>query len=894
MQLEQTLQILLLRIRSLIRARQLDAELQEELQFHIDQKARQLVATGLAPNDAQREAIRAVAHLEQCKEECRDARGVRFIQETWRDVRFGTRLLRKSPGFTATAVAMLAIAIGASATVYSFANTLLLKPMPYGTPEGRLFLLWERFAAQQLERVAFSTPEVAELQQNISAFDQVAAFRHTEFNLVGADEPERIHAAAASWNLFSLLDVAPLLGRTFSLDDQDDNSPPIVIISESLWKRDFASDPDLVGRQIVLSGRPHTVVGIMPSSFHFPPALFDVRGPFPSTVEIWKPIKNSELSAGDRSFRIYGVIARSRPGTKQEVITGELSKLSRRWERQYPNAYIGRGFDLSAHPLRNEMIARVWPPLLISAIAVCLLLLIAVANLIALLLSRANARERELTMRIALGAPPARLWRQLVTEGLLLAFLGGAVGLLIATSATVLSRTVFGHGIPLLGEMRLNHDIPLCTAVLSLVTGFLVGGIPAWRIVSALRKNRSPGTESTANSAQSWSGLRDGLVVGEITLAFVLLVSAGLLTKSFVQLHRATIGFNSQSVLTMELSLPSAKYPTTDSMAEFFSTLAPRLAAIPDLSGVAFTSVLPLTGINNDRSFTVEGLPASASVPDEEFRVVTPNYFGVLQIPLLQGRDFTAADDQNAPPVLIVNEAFAQKYWPTTDTIGKRIRLNSPANAPWMRVVGVVGNIKHRDLKEPPSPEFYFPHAQNPSRLMTMVAKTKEQGTEMVSAIRTQLRSIDRDQPIANVRMMNRVVADSAAPRRLAAVLISLFAAIAVSFGATGVYGVISNVFLQRRRELAMRIALGAQRTAIVRLVFWKSFLLLASGLSIGLPLALLAGYELTPLLHRVTQGDPAIFFPALALLIATGLFATFIPARRAARLDPMQMLRCD
>jgi hypothetical protein len=265
-----------------------------------------------------------------------------------------------------------------------------------------------------------------------------------------------------------------------------------------------------------------------------------------------------------------------------------------------------------------------------------------------------------------------------------------------------------------------------------------------------------------------------------------------------------------------------------------------------------------------------------------------------LQIPLLQGRDFTAADDQNAPPVLIVNEAFAQKYWPTTDTIGKRIRLNSPANAPWMRVVGVVGNIKHRDLKEPPSPEFYFPHAQNPSRLMTMVAKTKEQGTEMVSAIRTQLRSIDRDQPIANVRMMNRVVADSAAPRRLAAVLISLFAAIAVSFGATGVYGVISNVFLQRRRELAMRIALGAQRTAIVRLVFWKSFLLLASGLSIGLPLALLAGYELTPLLHRVTQGDPAIFFPALALLIATGLFATFIPARRAARLDPMQMLRCD
>ena len=894
MQLEQTLQILLLRIRSLIRARQLDAELQEELQFHIDQKVRQLVTAGLSPDDAQREAIRAVGHLEQCKEECRDARGLRFIQETSRDVRFGIRLLRKSPEFTATAVAMLAIAIGASATVYSFASTLLLKPMPYGTPEGRLFLLWEKFAGQQLERVAFSTPEVAQLQHDISAFDQVAAFRHTEFNLVNADEPERIHAAAASWNLFFLLDVAPLRGRTFSLDDQADSSPPVVIISESLWKRDFASDPDLVGRQIVLSGRPHTVVGIMPLSFHFPPALFDVRGPFPGTVEIWKPIKNSELLAGERSFRTYGVIARSRSGIKQRDVKDELSKLSRRWERQYPDAYMGRGFDLSAHPLRNEMVDRVWPPLLVSAIAVCLLLLIAVANLIALLLARANARERELTMRIALGAPLARLWRQLVTEGLLLAFLGGVVGLVIAANATVLLRTVFGHGIPLLGEMRLDHDIPLCTAVLSLVIGLLVGGIPAGRIISTLPKNRTPGSESAAKPAQSWSGLRDGLVVGEITLAFVLLVSAGLLTKSFVKLHRGTIGFNPQSVLTMEISLSSARYPTAPSVAEFFSTLAARLATIRDLSGIAFTSVLPLSGINNDRSFTVEGVPVSASVPDEEFRVVTPNYFGVLQIPLLQGRDFTVADDQNAPPVIIVNEAFAQKYWRTTEAIGKRIRLNGLANAPSMQVVGVVGSIKHKGLKEPLLPEFYFPHAQNPSRLTTMVAKTKGRGTGVLPAIRTQLRSIDRDQPIANVRMMNRVVADSAAPRRLAAVLISLFAAIAVSFGATGVYGVISNVFLQRRRELAMRIALGAQRAAIVRLVFWKSFLLLAIGLSIGLPLALLAGYGLTPLLHHVAQGDLAIFFSALALLIATGLFATFIPARRAARLDPMEMLRCD
>jgi predicted permease len=894
MQLEQTLQILLLRIRSLIRARQLDAELQEELQFHIDQKARQLVATGLNPNDAQREAIRSVGHLEQCKEECRDARGIRFIRETSRDVRFGMRLLRKSPGFTATAVAMLAIAIGASATVYSFASTLLLKPMPYGTPEGRLFLLWEKFAGQQLERVSFSTPEVAELQQNISSFDRVAAFRHTEFNFVNTEEPERIHAAAASWNLFSLLEVAPLRGRTFSLDDQDDNSPPVVIISESLWQRDFTSDPALVGRQIVLSGRPHTVVGIMPSSFHFPPALFDVHGPFPGTVEIWKPIKNSELSAGERSFRTYGVIARSRPGIKQTAVTDELSKLSRTWKRQYPNNYIGKGFDLNAHPLRSEMVARVWPALLVSAIAVCLLLLIAIANLIALLLARANARERELIMRIALGAPLARLWRQLVTEGLLLAFLGGAVGLLIAVSAMVLSRTVFGHGIPLLGEIRLDHDIPLCIAVLSLVTGLLVGGIPAWRIVSTLPKNKSPGSESIAKPAQSWSGLRDGLVVIEITLAFVLLVSAGLLTKSFVQLHRGPIGFNSQSVLTMEISLPSAKYPTPRSVAEFFSTLAARFATIPDISGVAFTSVLPLTGINNDRSFTVEGLPVSTSVPDEEFRGVTPNYFGVLQIPLLQGRDFTTADDQNAPPVIIVNEAFAQKYWRTTEAVGKRIRLNSLANAPWMQVIGVVGNIKHKGLQEPPLPEFYFPHAQNPVRLMTMVAKTKGQGTGVVPAIRTQLRSIDRDQPIANVHMMNRVVADSAASRRLAVVLVSLFAAIAVALGATGVYGVISNVFLQRRRELAMRIALGAQRAAIVRLVFWKSFLLLAIGLSIGLPLALLAGHELTPLLHHVAQGDLAIFFSALTLLIATGLFATFIPARRAARLDPMQMLRCD
>lgn len=880
---EQWLQVVPLRIRSLLRARELDQELREELQFHFEQQTRRLEAEGFSAAAAQLAAAKSIGSIESCKEECRDARGLRLITETWRDLAFAARLLRKSPGFAASAIVMIALAIGAAATVFSFAHALLFQPLPYGVPAARLALIWEQFREQDLRRIPFSAAEATDLQQQLSRFDAVAFFRHTEFNLVEGGEPERLHAAAISWNLFDLLASGPLFGRTFAAEDKRDDATPSVVISESLWRRRFGSNASIIGQSITLSGRAYLVLGVMPEAFRFPLPLFDVRGPVPGSVEVWKPIPEAESSADTRSRRIYGAIARLPEATSLAVAQQDLASIAQSWQKQHPATYGNRAFALSAHSLREEVVGRARPAIVASSAAALVVLLIAIANLIALLLARASTREREFAARVALGAGTSRLFRQISTEGSLLGILGGLVGLILTAIAVTWWRNFAAPGIPLIQTAWLSREVFWCVAILTFFFCVSIGGIPAWRIARRFHARRRRKTQRIH--------LRDALVVAEIALAFLLLVAAGALVKSFIQLQQLPLGFNRAELITAEISLPALKYRAENSAADFFFNAVSRLKELPEISSAAFVSILPLSGINTDRSFTLMTGEVNGSVPDEELRLVTPGYFDVMEVPLLQGRDFNLDDDT----AVIVNEALARKYWPRGHALGQRIKFNdSGPDALWLEVVGIAGDILDKDRTQAPRPQLYLPHSQSPAYLMTMVARTPRGMSEVAPEIRTAIQAIDPEQAVAKFRTMNEVISESVAPRRLATVIVSLYALVAVFFGAAGVYGVLENIFHARQRELAMRVAFGARPIAIVLLVFRRSGVLLVLGLLLGSLLAFLAGHLLQNLPQEIGPFDPAIFAGALVLLTAVTGLATILPARRAARAAIMPLLRCD
>ena len=819
-----------------------------------------------------------------------------FLQETWRDIQFGARLLRKAPAFTIVAISTLGLALGVNAAVFSSISALLLKPLPFGTPENQLVLLWGSFSAQRLERVPFSAPEVNDLRERIASFEEAAAFRHMEYNLTQGGEPERVFGAVVSWNLFSVLRAAPKLGRAFTADDVSAPNGDVVVISESLWERRFASDPDIVGKQVSLSGRDRTVIGVMPAAFRFPLALFDVRGPVTGAAEIWEPTKTKESSRPERGARINGVIARMRGSATLPAANAELARMSEAWREQYPESYEGRGFSLRAHSLRGEVVGRMRSAILIAGMAVFILWLIALANLVALLLARAKSREQELAARIALGAGPRRLFRQFLTEGVVISVLAAAAAFPFASAALLIWRLAIDPFLSLGSNVRFYPEVPICIVALSVLSGLLLGIVPGLRIAARAAGDRSPLSHRTLRNAHCWERVRDGLVIGETALALVLLVAAGSLAKSYLRLRNGPLGFNPAKVLTLEISLPGRKYSTDPSVANFFSTAASEIGRAPGINSAAFTSVLPLSGINTDMSFTVEGgaRVVGDHVPDEEVRIVTADYFAALEIPVLRGRAFTGEDNGESVPVVVINQALAGRYWPGVDPVGKRIRLNHAPSMKWMEVVGVVGDIKHRGLDEPGRPEFYLPHAQMPSRLMTLVARINRPEAEVIAGIRERVRAIDPEQPIANVRLLDRVVALSVAPRRVAFVLVAAFAVMSLFLAAAGVYGVISYRFAERRRDLAMRIALGASRRAILTMVYQRAFLLVGAGALLGLPIALAANQRLAPLLYNVSPHDPVTFLGVLTLLLSLGVIATFIPARRAARLNAMPLLRCD
>src|ERR1700736_1421621 len=815
------------------------------------------------------------------------------------EIKVALRGLLKSPGFTIIAIATLALAIGANSSVFSLINALLVRPLPYQQP-AKLALIWEQFATQGLDRIPVSPPEYLDLEKAFKGGSQLASFTYQTFNLGGGDVPERISGALVTPTLFPLLGVEPIKGRTFAREEQGQGHDDMIVISERLWKRRFNSDPSLIGKSLLLNGRNYTVIGIMPAKFEFPIPLFGVQGnQFAERVDIWKPVAFTPTELKDRGNRSYGLITRLRSDVSPVKAQAELDTIIADWIRAYPDNYSGAGFGARIYPLQDQVVGGMRTGLAILLGAVIFVLLIACANLATMLLARASARERELAIRIALGAGRWRLLRQMLTESVLLALAGAAGGIILSIWGLELLKQIGARTVPRLAEVNVDLVVLFVIAVVAVGTGILFGLIPAFasakpELTEALKEG---GRSSTTGARRNH--LRNSLVVAEIALALVLLVGAGLLLKSYARVQNIDPGFDRHNVLTAEIDLPDTKYPPRGSsdynhgqaIINFWNEALRRVRQLPGVAAAAGTIVLPLSGSNTDSSFAIDGRSTSGKepTPDEELRIITPDYFRALKTPLLRGRFFAESDNINAPGVAIINDALAKKYWPNEDALGKRITLDDPRKNPkWLTIVGIVRSIRHRALDVDPQPEYYLPLAQDPERTMVLTVRSTQDPRTLTSAIRREIQSIDPDQPMANVRTLEVVTADSVAPRRMSMVLLAAFAGIALLLASVGIYGVISYLVVQRTHEIGVRMALGAQRTDVLRLVVGHALKLVGIGTAIGFVLAFLSTRALAALLYNVGAFDATTFVFVTITLAAVALLASYIPALRATRADPM------
>lgn len=813
------------------------------------------------------------------------------------EIKIALRGLMKSPGFTAIAIATVALAMGANSTVFSLINSLLVRPLPYHEPS-KLVLLWEQFKAQGLERIPASPPEYLDLAKEFQSSNQIATFAYRNFNLGGGGTPERISGAVVSPELFPLLGVEPIVGRTFAREEQGEGHDDLVVVSERLWKRRFNSDPYLVGKSLLLNGQSCTVIGIMPARFEFPIPLYGVQGSqFAERVDIWKATAFARDELKNRGNRSYGIIARLRNDRSVTQAQAELNNIIANWRTRYPDNYpSGDSFGIEIYPLQDQVTGGMRIGLGVLLGAVAFVLLVACANLATMLLARASGREREFAIRVALGANPWRILRQTLTESVLLGIGGGTAGVLLSVWGIEILKRVGARTVPRLAEVNVDLSVLAIMAIVAIGTGVLFGLIPALvsskpELTEALKEGRGAGIGRQRNR------IRNLLVVAEIALALVLLVSAGLLMKSFARLQEVNPGFNSHGVLTMEISLPQLTYPSpgpaylgTETTANFFAELNRRIAKLPGVQASAATTSLPLSGSNSDASFTIEGRETDKGPgPDEEVRAITPDYFRVLQTGLLQGRFFNDGDTAESPKVVIVNQALSRKYFPKGAALGRRITFDDPRHDPkWITIVGIVESIRHRSLDAEPAPEYYVPHTQNTERAMVLAVRSGQDPRSLTSAIRREIQSIDPDQPIANVRTLESVVSDSVAPRRIAVVLLGVFAGLALLLAAVGVYGVMSYLVVQRTHEIGVRMALGAQQRDVLQLVVGHAGKLVGIGTLFGLLLTLLSSRAVASLLYGVGPFDLAIFFLVTITLAAVSLIASYLPAIRAIRADPM------
>ena len=870
-------------------AAQTAREVDDELAFHLDMRAAELVAGGMAPDEARREARRQFGDLEFTRRYCRDldvrreraTRRTEYAGEIGQDVRYAARQLRRSPAFALVAVLTLALGIGATTAIFSVVHGVLLRPLPYRAPE-RLVRI---FSFSDHGRGSVSPLDFADWRDQARSFEGIAAISDVTLTLTARGaEPERLDGASVSANLFSVLGVRPTVGRAFAPGEDAPGAARVAVLSEELWRRRFGADPAVPGRTVLLDGESYTVVGVLP------------RGTgYPADADVWTPIDLSR-EAQSRGARYLRVVGRLAPAVSLQQADADLAAVAKRLEQQDPSHNAGYGVSLVG--LHESIVGDVRTPLLVLLGAVGLVLLVACVNVANLLLVRAVEREGEIAVRTALGAGRGRILRQLVTEGVLVSLLGGSLGAVLAAWGTRLFVAAAPEGIPRLREVGVDITaLALTTAVVAL-TGVVFGLVPAVHAAAPdLGRTLRVGGRGLTTRAGGHR-VRGALVTSEMALAVMLLVGAGLLLRSFARLRDVNPGFRPAGVLTLTVTLPPGTYAKDAHLQAFTAALVARLAAIPGVRSAAAVTSLPLTGTHFGLSFTVDGRPAPdpADEPSAQIRTATPDYFATMGIPLRRGRQFTPRDRDGAPQVVVVNEELVRRYFPGEDPIGKRVQLGWTRDSVRMggEIVGVVGDIKQFDLAGAPVPEIYTPYDQFPLEYVAAVVRTTADPALIAGPARAQVRALDPDLPVYRLMPMERVVAESVAQPRFYALLLGSFAGVALALAAIGIYGVVAYAVGRRTREMGLRMALGARPADVLALVVRQGLRAAIVGLAVGLVAAAAASRLLRSLLYELTPMDPATFAAAALALTAVAALACYVPARRAARTDPMVAMRSE
>ena len=806
------------------------------------------------------------------------------------DLRFGARALRRNPAFAAIAILTLALGIGANAAIFSVVNAVLLRPLPWGDAD-RAVMIWSKWTA--FDKTWVSTGEVVDYRRRASTLSDVAAWSDGQVNLTGAGEPERVAAGSVSANTFSTLGTAPILGRTFTATEDVPNGPALAVLGHALWSRRYAADRSIAGRTIQINGRPYEVVGVMPPGFVLPT---DFQNPEPT--QLWLPLQMDPASTDHGNHGLYAA-GRLKPGATVRQAADELHGIARAMtaEGLYP---VQMEFDTVVLSLTDEVVGTVRRAIWLLFGAVAFLLLIACANVANLLLARAEGRQREIAVRTALGASGRRVVRQLLTESLVLTTAASVVGLSIAYVSVRFVAWWNPASIPRVAAVTVDMQVLTFTALVAVVTSVAFSLAPAFR---ALRVDLADSLKDGAQGASSGGArqrFRNALVVVEMALAVVLLVGAGLMLRSLWSLQRVQLGFDPSHVLTMRLSLPQATYQNPEQVVEFYARLVDRVRQLPGVRSAGAVRALPLASTIGDWGLRIEGYtPSPGTGAKGDWQIVTAGYLDAMGERLIRGRAITSADRADTMLVALINEQMARLYWQGRDPIGGRLRLGGSNSArPWVTVVGVVADVRHNGITDVVKEKFYIPHSQwdkstgNPIRSMSLVIKVNGEPSSLTSPVRQVIREMDPGLPVADVRTMDDVVAATLSAPRFTGMLLGVFAALALALSAIGIYGVLSYVVSRRTREIGIRVAIGAGRAQVMRLVLGTGLGLSLAGVAAGLALAAWASRIMTTLLHEVRPGDPATFAAVAVVLTAVALAASLIPAWRATRLDPVMALK--
>ena len=862
------------RLAVLANRRRFESDLEEEIQFHLQLQAEESQENGIPAEEARYVARRQFGNLALLTERSRSIWGWAWLEELEQDIRFALRMMRRNPTWSLVAVSTLALGIGANTTIFSVFKDFLLRPLPFRDP-GRLVTVTQ-FNPGQVETLTgyASPPNYLDWKSQNHVFESMGAWSPSQVTLTGMDEPERVTGMQVSSSFFSVLGVTPLYGRLFEPEQDTRGGNGVAILGYSLWQRRFGGRPDAVGAHIIVEGKPATVIGVMPAGFRFSTPSED----------IWLPLAG--LLEDGRGGMFLKIVARLKPGVGIEQAQKEMTAIAARIANLYPETE--RGETAVVASLRDRYSRALRPALIVLLVAVALVLLIACANIAGVLLARGAARQKEMAMRRALGAGQARLVRQALAESVLLALIGGAFGLLLAAAGVPLLYAAVPAEMHPLETAGIDTSALWVTLLVTVATGVLFGIAPAW---SATGVETAVGLSDTNRAGMPRIGrmrVRSALVISEVALAVSLLVVAGLLIKSFVRLLAVDSGFSPENVLTMDLSRPRGSNGTFRADNAFYDSVLQRIAALPGVRAAGIANFIPINKQGWGQDIYIEGGPprAPGDLLWAQHRSVSLDYFRAMGIGLLRGRQFQPRD--LGSPVAIINEAMARSYWPNEDPIGRRFNVSK---SDWISVVGVIANVKSAGLGADAAPEMYFLETMPQ---MTLVVRAATDPNTLAAAVRGIIWSVDRNQPISHIRTMERIVSESLAPRRLTMALSTLFAALALLLASLGLYGLISYSVALRRHDIGIRMALGAQPSTVVESIVRDGLGVALVGAAIGLAGAFALTRVLTGLLFGITSHDPAIFIAVPLLLIAALLLASYLPARRAARIDPMEALRCE